>query len=90
MGQDPFRELRDADFAYNARDLQAYESVRLTHLAYVLKSSLAAVQHMKLKFKSMKNQPDSKILLGLAINLKSGDIPSGPTVILKVNYTLIP
>lgn len=60
----------------------------LTHLASDLKSSLASLQHMNLGSESIRSQPDSKILLCLAINLKSGDIPSGPTAVL--NYTASP
>lgn len=62
----------------------------LTHLASDLKLSLATLQHVNLKSKSMKHQPNSEIFFSLSINLKSGDIPRGPTVILKLNYTLSP
>lgn len=43
---------------------------------------------MNLKSRFMKNQPNSEIRLSVAINLTPGDIPRGPTVILKLNYTL--
>ena len=60
----------------------------LTHWAYDPKSSLATLQHMNLGSKSKKDQPNSKILLRLTINLKSGGIPSGSTMVL--NYTASP
>lgn len=62
----------------------------LTHLAYDLKLRLATLQHVNLKSKGMKYQLNSEILFSLSINLKSGDIPRGPTVILKLSYTLSP
>lgn len=62
----------------------------LTHLVYDEESRLATLHHMNLKLKSVKNKPNSKIFLSLAINLKAGATSSSPTVILKLNYTLSP
>lgn len=88
LGQDPSREQEGCPPCPDERGLRLTNWSGLTHSASDLKSSLASLQHVNLGSKSIKNQPDLKILLCLAINLKSGDIPSGPAAVL--NYTASP